>query len=212
MASVVINGDTSGAVTITAPAVAGTPTLTLPTTTGTLATLTTPSFGTTIGVGGATASASGSGISFPATQSASSDANTLDDYEEGTFSPTITGSSSGSATYSAQNGLYVKVGGWVFIQLYVGFSKNTISGNVVLGNLPFTAKIGSNYYYSTSCGYWNNLATAILNPTTYLGGGGSTFQIRKLTAASTNTNAALTDGDLGASGNEFMFSLFYPVN
>ena len=38
MASVVINGDTSGAVTITAPAVAGTPTLTLPTTTGTILT------------------------------------------------------------------------------------------------------------------------------------------------------------------------------
>ena len=36
MASVVISGDTSGAVTITAPAVAGTPTLTLPTTTDTL--------------------------------------------------------------------------------------------------------------------------------------------------------------------------------
>ena len=40
------------------------------------------SFATTIGVGGATPAASGSGISFPATQSASSDANTLDDYEE----------------------------------------------------------------------------------------------------------------------------------
>jgi hypothetical protein len=167
---------------------------------------------TTIGVGGTTPSASGAGVSFPATQSTSSDANTLDDYEEGTFSPTITGSSSGSATYSTQNGLYVKVGGWVFIQLYVGFSKNTISGSVVLGNLPFSAKSGTNFYYSTSCGYWYNLATAILNPTTYLGGGGSTFQIRKLTAASTNTNAALTDGDLGASGNEFMFSVFYPVN
>ena len=36
MASVVILGDTSGSVTITAPAVAGTPTLTLPTTTGTV--------------------------------------------------------------------------------------------------------------------------------------------------------------------------------
>jgi hypothetical protein len=36
MASVIISGDTSGAVTITAPAVAGTPTLTLPTTTDTL--------------------------------------------------------------------------------------------------------------------------------------------------------------------------------
>jgi hypothetical protein len=38
MASVVINGDTSGAVTISAPAVAGTTTLTLPTTSGTVLT------------------------------------------------------------------------------------------------------------------------------------------------------------------------------
>ena len=213
MASVVINGDTSGAVTITAPAVAGTPTLTLPTTTGTLATLTTPSFGTTIGVGGATASASGAGISFPATQSSSSDANTLDDYEEGTFSPTIT-ASSGSVTYAAngQVGNYVKVGGWVFIQLFLGFSKNTISGNINVANLPFSAKSGTDFYNTTSCGYWNNLATAILNPTSYMGGGQSQFAIRKLTAASTNTNAALTDADLGATGQEFMFSVFYPVN
>jgi hypothetical protein len=46
-------------------------------------------FPTTIGVGDATPSASGSGISFPATQSASSDANTLDDYEEGTWTPSV---------------------------------------------------------------------------------------------------------------------------
>jgi hypothetical protein len=42
-------------------------------------------FPTTIGVGDATPSASGSGITFPATQSASTNANTLDDYEEGTW-------------------------------------------------------------------------------------------------------------------------------
>ena len=119
MASVVINGDTSGAVTITAPAVAGTPTLTLPTTTGTLATLTTPSFGTTIGVGGATASASGSGISFPATQSASSDANTLDDYEEGTFTPT--GASAGY-TISSSSGRYTKIGRLVHCRFDINFS------------------------------------------------------------------------------------------
>jgi len=80
MSQVIIAGDTSGTITLQAPAVSGSSVLTLPATTATLATLTTPSFGTTIGVGGATASASGAGISFPATQSASSDANTLDDY------------------------------------------------------------------------------------------------------------------------------------
>ncbi len=39
-----------------------------------------------IGLGG-TSPSSGTGITFPATQSASSDANTLDDYEEGTWTP-----------------------------------------------------------------------------------------------------------------------------
>ena len=58
--------------------------------TGAVALASLPSFTTTIGVGGATASASGTGITFPATQSASSDANTLDDYEEGTWTPSYT--------------------------------------------------------------------------------------------------------------------------
>jgi len=38
---------------------------------------------------GGNTSATGTGITFPATQSASSDANTLDDYEEGTWTPTL---------------------------------------------------------------------------------------------------------------------------
>ena len=44
MSSVVISGDTSGSVTLQAPAVSGSSVLTLPATTATLATLTTPSF------------------------------------------------------------------------------------------------------------------------------------------------------------------------
>jgi hypothetical protein len=47
-----------------------------------------------MGVGGATPSASGAGITFPADQSilgASTNANTLDDYEEGTWTGTLTG-------------------------------------------------------------------------------------------------------------------------
>jgi hypothetical protein len=43
-----------------------------------------------IGLGGATPTTSGTGITFPATASASTNANTLDDYEEGTWTPVIT--------------------------------------------------------------------------------------------------------------------------
>jgi hypothetical protein len=143
MASVVISGDTSGSVTITAPAVAGTPTLTLPTTTGTLATLTTPSFGTTIGVGGATASASGSGISFPATQSASSDANTLDDYEEGTWTPTDQ-SGAGLSLTVASSPSYTKIGRMVTVMARITYPSTASGSNMLIGGLPFTSASSAN--------------------------------------------------------------------
>ena len=95
---------------------------------------------TTMGVGGATPSASGSGITFPATQSASTDANTLDDYEEGTFSPVVQGSSNaGTATYSTQVGQYTKIGNRVFYNLRIFYTGGTGTGDIRVGGLPFTS-------------------------------------------------------------------------
>ena len=92
-------------------------------------------FGTTVGVGAATPAASGAGITFPATQSASTDANTLDDYEEGTWTSSLTNCGSGSAS----SGTYVKIGKTVTIRL-------TISGGTYVANssyftLPFTSTL-----------------------------------------------------------------------
>ena len=119
---------------------------------------------TTIGVGGATPSTSGSGITFPATQSASSDANTLDDYEEGTFTPTIVGTTSaGTGTYSSQTGRYTKIGNRVYINIYLSWSAHTGTGNMRVNGLPFTSINVSGTYSSFSCyisaltltaGYW----------------------------------------------------------
>jgi predicted RecA/RadA family phage recombinase len=84
-------------------------------------------------------SQTGVGISFPATQSASSDANTLDDYEEGTFTPTLRASGY-SFTTSAQNGYYVKVGKLVTCRIYI--SKTGVSGSGTSAgtfDLPFQA-------------------------------------------------------------------------
>ena len=101
-------------------------------------TLTTPIVTTTMGVGNATPSASGSGVSFPATQSASTDANTLDDYEEGTFTPTVVGSSTaGTATYSNQIGRYTKIGNRVLFNIRVTYTSGTGTGNLRVANLPF---------------------------------------------------------------------------
>jgi hypothetical protein len=91
------------------------------------------------GVGTAVPS-SGSGISFPATQSASSDANTLDDYEEGTWTPVLKfGGATTGITYSTQNGSYIKVGKNVFITLYILLSsKGSATGIASITGLPFS--------------------------------------------------------------------------
>jgi hypothetical protein len=95
-------------------------------------------FATTIGVGNATPSASGSGITFPATQSPSSDANTLDDYEEGTFTPILV-STGATFAYTTQLGAYTKIGRQVtcLIRLYVSAS-GTVTNPTSIGGLPFT--------------------------------------------------------------------------
>ena len=91
---------------------------------------------------------SGTGVAFPATQSASSDANTLDDYEEGTFTPTVTASGSiAGFTYVAQYANYVKIGKTVFINLNIQISSlaGGSSGTLRVSNLPFTVSTTPTY-------------------------------------------------------------------
>ena len=67
------------------------------------------------------------------------DANTLDDYEEGTFTPTIDGGVS-SATYSQQVGRYTKIGNLVHYSLHLdGNSVTGTTGQIQFGGLPFTS-------------------------------------------------------------------------
>ena len=82
-------------------------------------------------------STSGAGITFPATQSASSNANTLDDYEEGTWTPTAT-SQGGSITSYTANGSYVKIGKSVFVRAEITITNvGTASGRLDGDGLPF---------------------------------------------------------------------------
>jgi hypothetical protein len=122
--------------------------------------LTTPVVSTTIGVGGATPAASGAGITFPATASASSDANTLDDYEEGTWSPVLSaGGNNATMSVNGNTGRYTKVGNIVHIRGYIAItSKGSMSGSVILNGLPFTNASGYGSYSGTSFGYGTNMA------------------------------------------------------
>lgn len=84
------------------------------------------------------------GIVFPATQVPSSDANTLDDYEEGTWTPVLTFATPGnlSVAYTAQSGSYTKIGRQVFLTCNLitsSFTHTTASGNLQVTGLPFTS-------------------------------------------------------------------------
>jgi len=77
-----------------------------------------------------------SGITFPATAVAASDPNTLDDYEEGTWTPAYTGFTTNSGTLTAV-ATYVKIGLTVMYQWQqTGGNISTSAGAFITG-LPF---------------------------------------------------------------------------
>ena len=78
------------------------------------------------------------GVAFPATQVASADANTLDDYEEGTFTATATVAGS-STTQSNSNGFYTKVGRICHITFRCTFTSLGSGTGTLAIALPFTA-------------------------------------------------------------------------
>lgn len=83
-------------------------------------------------------SQSGTGITFPATQSASSDANTLDDYEEGTWTPTGNG-----ITFASAVGKYTKIGDTVTVWWQIEFPSTASAGDAAISGLPFTVASGT---------------------------------------------------------------------
>jgi hypothetical protein len=85
--------------------------------------------------------------------SGTSSSNTLDSYEEGTFTPITLGSTTaGTGTYGFQHGSYTKVGNLVTVNIYVDTSSHTGAGSLRVGGLPFTVKAGSRQYAAVSFG------------------------------------------------------------
>ena len=203
----VLAGATSGATTIQATDGA-TQTITLPNSTGTLVTGTTPS-GTIVGTtdtqtltnktltsptiatptitGQATIptiNLTGGQITFPATQSASADANTLDDYEEGSWTPSV----GGNATYNTVTGQYVKIGRLVVATFDMTINVlGTGSPNVISG-LPFAGG-GNTQGQPGSIGYFSSLAVAANYIALRIDIGGSVINTATTTGSQTTMSA-----------------------
>lgn len=88
---------------------------------------------------------SGIGICFPGTQSASSNGNTLDDYEEGTWTPTFKGAgTAGTYTLSGTAAKYTKIGNLVTVTAYFAFSAASGgSAYAIMAGLPFPSDVNT---------------------------------------------------------------------
>lgn len=165
--AITLNGTTG----ISTPAITNSGTLTQ---TGAATLSSTLQSASTIGVGGATPAASGAGITFPATQSASTDANTLDDYEEGTWTPTIARTGS-SYTFGSRTGTYTKIGRQVTVQCYVNITAITTQGSsyITVTGLPFACMNSSesnftgSIFYNTAVSSSSAMSTGIFKNETF---------------------------------------------
>ncbi len=133
-----------------------------------------------LGLGTGTPS-SGIGITFPATQSASSDANTLDDYEEGTWTPSV----GGTATYLVQWGYYTRIGNIVTCQFRLQVNVIGTGSVSLISGLPFTTVAGGGQEQTGSISYFQGSNTNVTWLTIYATQAGSSLNIVGTTAAQT---------------------------
>ena len=118
---------------------------------------------------------SGKGIDFSATAGTGT-SELLDDYEEGSWTPVVTGSTSaGTGTYGNQIGLYTKVGRVVHFQCWLQVSAHTGTGVTLINGLPFTSNASDakgtanlNYFANLTISASNTAGLQVKNGNTYL--------------------------------------------
>jgi len=147
-----------------------------------------------------------SGITFPATQVASSNANTLDDYEEGTWTPSI----GGTATYNAQNGSYIKIGQLVYVFCYLNINAQGTGSTTTVSGLPFNVRSSAaDRNQAGSINYFNNLATSVVGLFCQPISSSTQVNFPGLTASS---NSVVNPITVFQGGAQLYFSAVYQTN
>jgi hypothetical protein len=153
-------------------------------------------------------------IGFPATQNPSANPNTLDDYEEGTFTPIFTAATPPTGvTYNVvQEAQYMKCGNVVFVSggLILGSKGSGGSGAVRIGGLPFAAGGATTYdIFIVSINFSNiNLDTSQTN---VVGSGTSGLDYFTLYQQGDNLASAVVTWAICANNTAVSFSGFYFV-
>lgn len=145
----------------------------------------------------------GGAISFPATQVPYVNGNTLDDYEEGTWTPSV----GGNATYTSQLGRYVKVGRLVFLSCQLIINSIGTGSATTVSGAPFTN--ANTVLTAGSAGYWTDLATNVIFLAPRIAGGGTAITF-SMTAAS---GATATDApNVFQNSTRVDFTIVYEAN
>lgn len=138
------------------------------------------------------------GVQFPATQVASADANCLDDYEEGTWTPSISAFAGSITTVGAVAGVYTKIGRQVTLSASFDITLNG-TGSVLLQStgIPFSGS-GTTVSRYTGSGYCSTTGKSL--NIAYTTGGANTIYI-----------AYYDNSYPGANASSYFFTLTYIV-
>ena len=152
--------------------------------------------------------ASGHGIDFSATanSSGSMTGELLQDYEQGTWTPTISGGFS-SVTINYLKASYTRIGEVVHIFLSMRFNGTNAGASFVLGGLPFTSQPATaNYGIGTGAIGYSTLDTYLNNSvsTAYVSQNNTTFQFYTMGGSAVASNA-------NASNDWLELTLMYPA-
>jgi len=138
-------------------------------------------------------------------------ANALDDYEEGTFTPTFTGASTaGSITYVVQDGRYVKIGKQV--TLWIRFQYSAFSGSagtIRVGGFPYASESGTHAHGLSS--NWLSFGNPIPSgwPIFYISGGTSHANALISKDNTSWADWASSDFHLTSGNKYFNLNIFY---
>lgn len=155
------------------------------------------------------------GLQFPSSVALSANANTLDDYEEGTFTPAFS-STGATFSYTTQAGQYVKIGKCVFysIDLLLNTSGNTLTANTVtITGLPFTCTTSTATQQAATV-LWNASTTSYVSLLAGVGTGSTSVSLSGATAAAAgNATVLVSNGLLHATlGSAVRVTGYYFTN
>lgn len=138
-------------------------------------------------------------------------ANALNDYEEGTWTPTLSATGS-TFSYSGQHGYYVKVGSVVtaYYRVALNTSGNTLAANALNMSLPFTSKNATNFRATESVLY-TSLGTALVNVITLINNNATTAGFWGAGSAQTSQGPVTANLLSATAGTSLSGTLVYSV-